>query len=66
MQRHSIDLTWDESVVQRVAHEYDIHYGARSLQHAVDQLVINRLAHAHEQVGRRQCECGKDCWEGEG
>ena len=33
-----------------IAQEYDIHYGARSLQHAVDQLVINRLAAAHEQV----------------
>eukprot|EP01147_Barroeca_monosierra_P002992 gene2992-5781_t len=48
-ERHNIDLTWDQSVVQRVAEEYDIHYGARSLQHAVDQLIINRLAAAHEQ-----------------
>jgi hypothetical protein len=28
-----------------LAKEYDVHYGARSLQHAVDQQVVNRLAH---------------------
>ena len=27
----------------------DVHYGARSLQHAVDQRVINNIAQAHEQ-----------------
>ncbi|EGD74808.1 caseinolytic protease C [Salpingoeca rosetta] len=48
-ERHNMELTWDDAVVQRVAEEYDIHYGARSLQHAVDQLIINRLAAAHEQ-----------------
>eukprot|EP00041_Stephanoeca_diplocostata_P020022 m.439295 g.439295 ORF g.439295 m.439295 type:complete len:653 (+) comp21449_c0_seq2:110-2068(+) len=47
--RHDIELTWDKSVLPFLAQEYDVHYGARSLQHAVDQLVVNRLAHAHEQ-----------------
>lgn len=30
--------------------EYDIHFGARSLQHAVDKLIINPIAAAHEKV----------------
>lgn len=48
-QRHKITLTWDEQVLAAIAEKYDIHYGARSLQHAVDQDIINRLAAAHEQ-----------------
>eukprot|EP00040_Diaphanoeca_grandis_P029974 m.176390 g.176390 ORF g.176390 m.176390 type:complete len:615 (-) comp31847_c6_seq1:18-1862(-) len=47
--RHDIELTWDESVLGLIAQDYDVHYGARSLQHAVDQRIINRIAHAHEQ-----------------
>ena len=47
--RHGITLTWDNVVLDLIAEEYDVHYGARSLQHAVDQLVVNRLAHEHEQ-----------------
>ena len=46
--RHSISLSWDVSVVDRIITEYDVHYGARSLQHAVDQLVVNQLAQEHE------------------
>jgi ATP-dependent Clp protease ATP-binding subunit ClpB len=33
--------------------EYDIHFGARSLQHAVDKLIINPIAAAHEKVSKR-------------
>lgn len=32
-----------------VALGLQVHYGARSLQHAVDQSVVNRLAYGHEQ-----------------
>lgn len=46
--RHEITLTWDPAVLDTLSADYDIHYGARSLQHSVDQRVVNRLAHAHE------------------
>lgn len=36
-------------VVRIVHHCLKVHYGARSLQHAVDQQIVNRLAHGHEQ-----------------
>jgi ATP-dependent Clp protease ATP-binding subunit ClpB len=49
-QRHSIELTWSAEVVDMLQKEYDVHYGARSLQHAIDQLVINPIAAAHEQA----------------
>eukprot|EP00055_Hartaetosiga_balthica_P011241 m.50421 g.50421 ORF g.50421 m.50421 type:complete len:623 (+) comp7512_c0_seq2:137-2005(+) len=49
MERHKIELTWTQDVVDFVIKEYDIHFGARSLQHAVDRLVVNQLAAAHEQ-----------------
>jgi len=47
--RHDIELTWSDAVLGEIAKEYDVHYGARSLQHAVDQQIVNRLAHGHEQ-----------------
>eukprot|EP00729_Bicosta_minor_P000223 gene223-15945_t len=47
--RHDIDLTWSDVVLSELAKEYDVHYGARSLQHAVDQQVVNKLAAGHEQ-----------------
>lgn len=36
-------------MLSELAKEYDVHYGARSLQHAVDQQVVNKLAAGHEQ-----------------
>eukprot|EP00039_Didymoeca_costata_P001068 m.49371 g.49371 ORF g.49371 m.49371 type:complete len:584 (+) comp10615_c0_seq1:2991-4742(+) len=47
-ERHSIILTWDNATLDLISNEYDVHYGARSLQHAVDQLVISEIANAHE------------------
>jgi ATP-dependent Clp protease ATP-binding subunit ClpA len=52
LQRHNIDLTWDDRVVHILVGQYNIHYGARSLQHAVNRVVINKLAKAHEEVCR--------------
>jgi hypothetical protein len=49
-ERHGIELLWEAGVLAAIAERYDIHYGARSLQHAVDQEIINRIAAAHEQV----------------
>lgn len=46
--RHMIDLTWDSEVLDLIAEDYDVHYGARSLQHSVDQRVVNELARSHE------------------
>eukprot|EP00049_Salpingoeca_infusionum_P010980 m.189715 g.189715 ORF g.189715 m.189715 type:complete len:607 (-) comp14799_c0_seq1:155-1975(-) len=52
--RHSILLSWDDSILQCISDEYDIHYGARSLQHAVDKLVVNKLAADFEQEKLRK------------
>eukprot|EP00128_Syssomonas_multiformis_P008198 Colp12_sorted_trinity150504_noHs@27603 len=46
--RHKIGLTWDDGVVELLADEYNIRYGARSIKHAVARRVINQLAYAHE------------------
>ena len=43
-------LEWHPDVHAVLLDEYDPHYGARSLQHAIDVLIINKLAMAHEQV----------------
>eukprot|EP00051_Salpingoeca_urceolata_P023319 m.393561 g.393561 ORF g.393561 m.393561 type:complete len:709 (+) comp20091_c0_seq27:1658-3784(+) len=43
-ERHTIELSWDEEVLDVIAREYQVWYGARSLQHAVDRLVVNQLA----------------------
>jgi ATP-dependent Clp protease ATP-binding subunit ClpB len=47
--RHGITLSWSDGLLDELAKDYDVHYGARSLQHAVDQRVVNQLAHGHEQ-----------------
>eukprot|EP00052_Salpingoeca_macrocollata_P022586 m.196711 g.196711 ORF g.196711 m.196711 type:complete len:594 (+) comp21840_c1_seq5:841-2622(+) len=48
-QRHKIELTWEPGVTELLCDDYDIHYGARSLQHAVERRVINLLAKSHEE-----------------
>lgn len=45
--RHSITLTWDNSVIVELAKGYDMPYGARSIQHEVDRKILNKLADAH-------------------
>eukprot|EP00127_Corallochytrium_limacisporum_P005060 Clim_evm15s198 gene=Clim_evmTU15s198 len=47
-ERHGMSLTWDPHVVTALADDYNVHYGARSIKHAVGRRVINQLAHAHE------------------
>ena len=47
-ERHDICVEWDESVLSFIAAQYDVHYGARSLQHAVERDIVNQLAAAHE------------------
>eukprot|EP00042_Codosiga_hollandica_P043602 m.415376 g.415376 ORF g.415376 m.415376 type:complete len:218 (-) comp56597_c0_seq30:1555-2208(-) len=48
LKRHNITLEWTEDVVDYIIADYDVHYGARSIQHAVDNRIINKLAEAHE------------------
>lgn len=48
-ERHDIELVWDERVVSVLVRQYNIHFGARSLQHAVNRIVINKIAQAHEE-----------------
>jgi hypothetical protein len=50
--RHNIKLEWSQEALQAIVKEYDIHYGARSIQHAVDSRIINKIAAEQEAVCR--------------
>ncbi|GBP07523.1 Caseinolytic peptidase B protein homolog [Eumeta japonica] len=47
-QRHSLTLVWEGGVLGALADGYDVHYGARSIQHEVERRVVNQLALAAE------------------
>ena len=47
-QRHGIELSWDRSVLNLLSCGYNIYYGARSIKHEVERLVVSQLALAHE------------------
>jgi len=46
--KHSIDLSWDKSVLSLLADGYNVYYGARSIKHEVERRVVSQLALAHE------------------
>ena len=46
--KHNIELTWDKSVLSLLAEGYNVYYGARSIKHEVERLVVSQLALAHE------------------
>lgn len=46
--KHSIELTWDHLVVDVLTSGYNVNYGARSIKHEVERLVVSQLALAHE------------------
>ncbi|KAJ2950442.1 hypothetical protein O0L34_g8682 [Tuta absoluta] len=46
--RHSVELRWEGGVLGALADGYDVHYGARSIQHEVERRVVNQLALAAE------------------
>ena len=46
--RHKIELTWDQRVIEVIAAKYKTHYGARSIKHEVERSVVNRIALAHK------------------
>lgn len=46
--RHGVALAWEGGVLGALADGYDVHYGARSIQHEVERRVVNRLALAAE------------------
>jgi len=47
-QRHEVELSWDRSVLSLLAQGYNVYYGARSIKHEVERLVVSQLALAHE------------------
>ena len=47
-QRHGIELSWDRAVLSLLSSGYNIYYGARSIKHEVERLVVSQLALAHE------------------
>ncbi|KAF4521273.1 hypothetical protein B566_EDAN008476 [Ephemera danica] len=49
LERHKIELRWEIPVEEALASGYNVHYGARSIQHEVERRVVNQLALAHEQ-----------------
>jgi ATP-dependent Clp protease ATP-binding subunit ClpB len=50
MKRHNIKLEWTDEALKAIVLDYDIHYGARSIQHAVDAKIINKIAAEQESV----------------
>merc|ERR1719150_522829 len=46
--KHNIELTWDKSVLSLLAEGYNVYYGARSIKHEVERVVVSQLALAHE------------------
>ena len=46
--KHNIELTWDKSVLSLLAEGYNVYYGARSIKHEVERMVVSQLALAHE------------------
>jgi len=47
---NSIELTWDEKVIDVICKGYDIHYGARSIKHEVERRIINQISELHHKV----------------
>lgn len=50
--KHSIDLAWDEKVVEVMCKGYDVHYGARSLKHEIERRIVNQLSEIHHLLKR--------------
>jgi hypothetical protein len=47
-EKHNIELRFSHGVVKEVTKEYDLRYGARSLQFALDRMAISPIAKEHE------------------
>lgn len=47
---NSIDMSWDEKVIDVICRGYDIHYGARSIKHEVERRIINQISELHHKV----------------
>ncbi|XP_037870838.1 mitochondrial disaggregase [Bombyx mori] len=47
-QRHGMLLLWEDDVLGALADGYEVHYGARSIQHEVERRVVSQLALAAE------------------
>ena len=47
-QRHDMELGWDRGVLSLLSEGYNVYYGARSIKHEVERLVVSQLALAHE------------------
>jgi len=48
LEKHHVQLRWDNRVLHALAQGYNVHYGARSIKHEVERRVVNQLAAAHE------------------
>lgn len=47
-EKHNIELTWDNQVLNFLTDGYNVYYGARSIKHEVERRVVAQLALAHE------------------
>lgn len=47
---NSIEMTWDDKVIEVICKGYDIHYGARSIKHEVERRIINQISELHHSV----------------
>lgn len=48
--KNSIDMTWDDKVIDVICKGYDIHYGARSIKHEVERRIINQISELYHAV----------------
>ena len=46
--KHGMELVWDKSVLSLLSGGYNVYYGARSIKHEVERMVVSQLALAHE------------------
>lgn len=47
---NSLEMTWDDKVVDLIIKGYDIHYGARSIKHEVERRIINQISELQHAV----------------
>lgn len=45
--KNSIEITWDDKVIDVICRGYDVHYGARSIKHEVERRIINQISELH-------------------
>eukprot|EP00096_Caligus_rogercresseyi_P001129 TRINITY_DN1176_c0_g1_i1.p1 TRINITY_DN1176_c0_g1~~TRINITY_DN1176_c0_g1_i1.p1 ORF type:complete len:454 (-),score=116.42 TRINITY_DN1176_c0_g1_i1:423-1784(-) len=48
LEKHNVEVLWDNRVLGYLSNGYNVYYGARSIKHEVERQVVSQLAMAHE------------------